>query len=66
MDTLLEIQQTTNQTALSLLQAFALSLFVTATTVLGISHGKHMDKTASHIEIPSIHIAVRSSRKMYE
>jgi hypothetical protein len=66
MDTLLELEQNTSQAGVSLLQAFALSLFVTSTTVLGIAHGKHMDKTASHIEIPTIHTSVRTSRKMYE
>lgn len=66
MDTLIEIEQSAEQTALNLAQATLLSLFITATTLLGIAHGKHMEKTVSHMEIPAIYNAVRTSRRVDE
>lgn len=66
MDTLLEIENVPTQPSLNLSQATLLSLFITATTLLGISHGKHMDKTVSHMEIPSIYNAVRTTRRIDE
>ncbi len=66
METLLEIENTVEKTALNLAQAGALSAFITASTILGISHGKHMEKTVSHMEIPAIYNAVRTSRRVDE
>ena len=66
MDTLLEIENSPGVTTLNLAQATALSIFITATTLLGISHGKHMEKTVSHIEIPTIYNAVRTTRRIDE
>lgn len=66
MDTLLEIENSPSVTTLNLAQATALSIFITATTLLGISHGKHMEKTVSHIEIPTIYNAVRTTRRIDE
>ena len=66
MDTLLEIESSVEQKALNLTQASLLSAFITATTLLGISHGKHMEKTVSHMEIPVIYNAVRTSRRIDE
>ena len=66
MDTLLEIENSTSQASLNISQATLLSLFITATTLLGISHGKHMEKTVSHMEIPTIYNAVRTTRRVDE
>ena len=66
MDTLLEIENSVERTALNVVQASALCAFITATTILGISSGKHMDKTVSHIEIPAIYSAMRTSRRIDE
>ena len=66
MDTLLELERAPQETVLSLAQACALSIFITATTLLGVTHGKHMEKTVTHMEIPTIHNGVRTSRRLDE
>jgi hypothetical protein len=66
METLLQLQEDINKTSLSLLHALLLSIFFTTTTVLGLTLGKHYEKTLAHIEVPTVHNAVRTSRRMEE
>ncbi len=66
MDTLLELESLQQKSTLSFAQAFSLCMFITATTFLGIVHGKHSEKTVQHLEIPVIHNAVRTGRRMEE
>lgn len=63
MDTLINIENADQETVMTFPQAALLSAFITFSTVLGISHGKHMEKTVNHIEIPSTHNAARLARR---
>ncbi len=64
MDTLIDIENAAQETVMTFPQAALLSAFITFSTILGISHGKHMEKTVSHIEIPTIYNAVRHTRRI--
>jgi hypothetical protein len=66
MDTLLQLQQDVNRTSLGLFYALLLSTFFTMTIFLGLTLGKHYEKTLSHIEVPTVHSAIRTSRRMEE
>lgn len=50
-------------TTLTIRTALFLGLFVTLTTAFGISHGKHMDKTASKVDSYSVPAMLKISRR---
>lgn len=43
--------------------AIVLGALVTATTLIGVAHGKHTEKTPSQLQSFGIHNALRTSRR---
>lgn len=50
-------------TTLSIKTALILAIFVTLTTVFGISHGEHTDKTASKAHSYSVQSILKTTRR---
>jgi hypothetical protein len=66
MEQLEAIQNESQEVALSIPKASALSILVTMMAVLGAGHGGHLDETPSHITIPVLYNGVRHSRRIDE
>ena len=50
-------------TTLSVKSALVLGALVTATTVLGVAHGKHTEKTASRVDSFTVHNTLKIGRR---
>ena len=50
-------------TTLSVKSALVLGALVTATTVLGVAHGKHTEKTASRVDSYAVHNMLKIGRR---